>query len=406
MLEPNEPRRGDPMSRPLRVLLAMAFLALGAGVTPAQAGAGSVVNGRIAFNADRDGNGEIYRMNTDGSGQTNLTNDPGDDYDSAWSFDGRRLAFTTTRDGNGEIYVMNGDGSAQTNISNNSAYDLLPTWSPDGTKITFVSNRGGTFDIWVMNADGSGPTNLTDGDGGSWPAWSPDGSKIAFESDRDGDYDIYVMNAADGSGVTNVTNTSEWEREAVWSPDGTRLAFLSGGDVWVMNLDGSGGANLTQTAETEYSPDWSPDGTKIVYEREVGSDLEIYAMNAAGGSAQTDISNNPESDSVPVWQPAPVSVPKTRVKEGRVAKFRLELAVPAGGVQSLAFEAVNGSAKRGKDFKATTGSLELITGQIKGVIKVKTRDDQRDERKERFFLELTLPSGALVRAKAVIKDND
>ena len=43
------------------------------------------VQGRIAFHSDRDGNVEIYVMNADGSGQTNLTNNSGDDGEPAWS---------------------------------------------------------------------------------------------------------------------------------------------------------------------------------------------------------------------------------------------------------------------------------------------------------------------------------
>ena len=35
--------------------------------------------GRIAFSSDRDANYEIYVMNADGSGQTNLTNNPAGD---------------------------------------------------------------------------------------------------------------------------------------------------------------------------------------------------------------------------------------------------------------------------------------------------------------------------------------
>jgi dipeptidyl aminopeptidase/acylaminoacyl peptidase len=37
-----------------------------------------------------------------------------------------------------EIYVMNADGSEQTNISNNPADEYLPNWSPHGTKIAFT----------------------------------------------------------------------------------------------------------------------------------------------------------------------------------------------------------------------------------------------------------------------------
>ena len=86
--------------------------------------------GRIAFASKRDGNWEIYVMNADGSGQTNLTNNPAEGWRPAWSPDGRHIAFTSYRDGNGEIYVMNADGSGQTNLTNNPAEDGIPAWSP------------------------------------------------------------------------------------------------------------------------------------------------------------------------------------------------------------------------------------------------------------------------------------
>src|SRR6185436_2023005 len=96
-----------------------------------------VIEGRIAFQSDRDGNNEIYVMNGDGSGLINLTNDPSDDYLPVWSPDGKRILFSSTRDGNWEIYMMNADGSAQTNLTNNPANDGDMNWSPDGTQIVF-----------------------------------------------------------------------------------------------------------------------------------------------------------------------------------------------------------------------------------------------------------------------------
>jgi hypothetical protein len=112
--------------------------------------------GRIAFISKRDGNWEIYVMNADGSGQTNLTNNPAHDWGPSWSPDGRRIAFYSDRDGNWEIYVMNADGSGQTNLTNNPADDWGPSWSPDGRRIAFFSDRDGNREIYVMNADGSG----------------------------------------------------------------------------------------------------------------------------------------------------------------------------------------------------------------------------------------------------------
>jgi len=40
---------------------------------------------RIAFTSNRDRNAEVYVMNADGTGQTNLSNDPGKDFTPAWS---------------------------------------------------------------------------------------------------------------------------------------------------------------------------------------------------------------------------------------------------------------------------------------------------------------------------------
>jgi Tol biopolymer transport system component len=88
-------------------------------------------NGKIAFFSDRDGNGEIYRMNTDGTFQQNLTNSStGNDVFPAYSPDGTKIAFLSDRDGNREIYRMSASGGSQTNLTQNSAHDEAPTWQP------------------------------------------------------------------------------------------------------------------------------------------------------------------------------------------------------------------------------------------------------------------------------------
>lgn len=88
-----------------------------------------------------------------------LTKNSFSDIDTAWSPDGMRIAFSTNRDGNFEIYVMNSDGSAPLRLTNNTAPDNEPAWL--GDKILFSSQRDGDSEISLMNGDGISATRLT-----------------------------------------------------------------------------------------------------------------------------------------------------------------------------------------------------------------------------------------------------
>jgi len=87
-------------------------------------------NGKIAFHSNRDGDWEIFVMNADGSGQTQLTFNTANDAWPAWSPDGSKIAFASDRDGDNEIWVMNSDGSSQTQLTFNTANDYDPAWQP------------------------------------------------------------------------------------------------------------------------------------------------------------------------------------------------------------------------------------------------------------------------------------
>jgi Tol biopolymer transport system component len=293
-------------------------------------------NGQIAFSSTRDdviNNYEIYVMNSNGSEQTRLTDEPDSfDGDPSWSSDGTRIAFVTDRDAVTDrddddineiffdIYVMNSNGSEQTRLTDNDGFDGHPSWSPDGTKIAFSSDGDSTeestnFDIYVMNADdGSEQTRLTDEPDADdfQPSWSPDGTKIAFVRDAD----IYVMNADDGSEQTRLTDEPDADDfQPSWSPDGTKIAFTSNRDgnfdIYVMNADdGSEQTRLTDNDGFDGHPSWSPDGTKIAFSSD-GDDVseeddgnffdEIYVMNADDGSEQTRLTDNDAIDISTDW---------------------------------------------------------------------------------------------------------
>ena len=68
---------------------------------------------------------------------------------------------STSGDGQWEVYVMDSDGSGQTQLTDTEQDNMVPAWSPDGSKIAFDSLRDGTRRIYVMNADGAAQGRLT-----------------------------------------------------------------------------------------------------------------------------------------------------------------------------------------------------------------------------------------------------
>ena len=103
-------------------------------------------------------------MNADRSDQVQLTTDPAQDLNPAWSPDGTKIAFDSTRTGDSEIFVMDVDGSnpVRTTTTDPSTYNSAPAWSPDGSMIAFGGIRNFNFDIFRINADGSGEVRLAD----------------------------------------------------------------------------------------------------------------------------------------------------------------------------------------------------------------------------------------------------
>lgn len=234
----------------------------------------------LAFDSDRSGNMDIYKMRIDGSGLQQLTTNPADDFRPSWSPDGREIAFHSWRSGNRDSYVVAADGSAERLIASGPAHEFSGTWSPDGSQIAFESDRTGLIEIYIVAASGGVPRRLTSG-GGSLPRWSPDGKMIA--------YTITATNTpgvpseaplrvipVDGGPVRTISIPASFGEMAAiegWSADGKKLYFrviAPNGDrnIAEASLDGSPPKVLVSFDDRErqpFNPFFSTDGKTIYF---------------------------------------------------------------------------------------------------------------------------------------------
>jgi TolB protein len=113
----------------------------------------------------------ILAARTDGSGQDPLGNAL-DDPEASWSPDGTQIAYAFLQTEGDiwqrQIYKMNVDGSGAVNLSNNLYSDAAPVWSPDGRWIVYESmgdmftpGAESMWEVFVMRSDGSDQRRLT-----------------------------------------------------------------------------------------------------------------------------------------------------------------------------------------------------------------------------------------------------
>ena len=240
---------------------------------------------KIVFTSIRNGDREVYIMDTNGHNKTNLTEHPADDIQPTWSPTGEHILFVSNREGKHDLYLMKPDGSDIKRVFEEKSHRVAPIWSPDGKRIAYVHN-GLQRTLNIATKDGKDVEVLTTVDDLLYVnlAWSPDGTQIAFDN---------IVRTSRTHVVNLQTRTVEPllpELHFVilnveWSPDGKQLAFagmacvenqpcrLRGFDdltVYVVNTDGTG---LEQVVVREDfgadNPVWSPQGNALLYQRKV-----------------------------------------------------------------------------------------------------------------------------------------
>ena len=315
------------------LLLAAAFVlgACGGGsaseereVTPAvpatQRPASREPQGKIAFTAEIGSGAEVYVVEAQDGGASQLTDQAAVNQWPRWSPDGQYLALVRKPAGSGpitepgELVVVGADGAERQVISGAAvleAYAAPFAWSPDATRIVYKAlNRSDVAaGLNLVDVASGQVTELAAGRLGAMPDWSPDGSRIAFVSNKgeaaasnDPNLEIYIMNA-DGSDIRPLTDHEGTDIAPQWSPDGTRIAW------WVRKPTGAPhdlfvtdvGKPKPKELGTGSRPVWSADGDRLAFLDQIeGQNVDIFVLDLRDGR-KVNVTGFDGEDTWPAW---------------------------------------------------------------------------------------------------------
>jgi Tol biopolymer transport system component len=238
----------------------------------------------LAFDSDRSGNMDIYKMRLDGTALQQLTRNTADDFRPSWSPDGRELSYHTWRSGNRDSYVMSADGSSERVVSGGPAHEWGGRWSPDGKQLVFPSEGTGRAEIYVVPAAGGNARRLTSKGGGS-PYWSPDGKLIAFIG-PDGTLRVIPVQSGGEKIVVPPSVFGAVKEIGGWSADSRKIYFRVLAPDGALNIaqvsaDGSNPSLLVRFDDRErraYRAEFSTD-EKTIYVTVGKHEADIWVMD-------------------------------------------------------------------------------------------------------------------------------
>jgi len=229
-----------------------------------------LVDGRIVFRSHRDGEGNLWTINSDGTGLSQLTVGAAvDSRGMCATPDGKFIVFTSTRSGRSSLWRIGSRGESLTELTNGEA-DAHPQCTPDGRTIVFQRGIYSKPELWTVPLEGGEPRPI--GDRGKWPAISPNGDRISFFQIMRDEWNIVVRPADQPTELHRfVVPKNLRESTTAWALSG-ELYYIGNdgnlGNIWSQPINGGSTRRVTNFTDRDLSGfTLSPDRSRMAVVR-------------------------------------------------------------------------------------------------------------------------------------------
>jgi Tol biopolymer transport system component len=232
--------------------------------------------GVMYWQSDSTGTAQLYRANIDGTQRVRFLTSGFNDTDAAVSPDGTQIIFSTNRDGNYELYRVQSNGTGLTRLTSGGS-NVYPAWSPDGSHIAWIRDNA----LWVMRADTTDKRALYTSQSARRPSFAGD-STVVFGANGVGIRRMQIGSATN-TGVVTIWSTGGNDHWPAVSPDGQTIVVRhSNSTLYRLSISG---ADLTQISTiTHGHVSWTRDGEWLLVSRATGSSYSLFLIRPDGTS--------------------------------------------------------------------------------------------------------------------------
>ena len=243
----------------------------------------------IIYSTTNNGNADIWAINTDGTGQRQLTSDPSADLSPKVSADGRFIYFLSNRSGMMSVWRIDTDGTHPQKITEGQDVFSL-NLSPDDKSIFYTARADSIFTqtLWKISPDGKDRRQLTAKTVLS-PKISPDGKMIGcYFPDAENQFlKLTLLSAETGEILRQMDSPKsdglyllEWKKDGKNMLLGVRKGGLT--SLWNQPVDGTEAKKLNEWQnESVFRIAVSKNGERLFYEKGVTANSVVLLLNAS-----------------------------------------------------------------------------------------------------------------------------